>query len=504
MAEGLNLQNTQVNLGWEPSPLLQQSNKEAEEIHQRVSAPLVQTVMSAAAPTATPEDRLKAAKVFETSNEARIGDAIGAIVNLNPRDLYIALTGGASVKEPGYDGAGNSYEVIYNQRGELRGYRDITTGKELTPEDLTKTGPITTRRDVTAERTSSFKAMGATLQDVAKARAADLVTTLNAAREAGANGGLIQELGAKNDEIAKRLSPASMDTNTLAFIRGISNIRTGDTQATRSMIDKVKEGQSGNKSSKDFTDNEKKSIGLNLGLQYHEGKGWVNSKGEVQSSNDIDRLARQFEESQSSDKAIQTRQQDMLARAQTLFAGKVERLDDITALINNNAKIAAAQNAIEQHGGISVAKPNLPHELGNSFMSARQKAVSDEYYGAASQLFYQFVRDRTANLRPGQSPDIGMLRAEFANSDEMKNLRRAAAEKSKIVDVENNEVAKQVNARSQMQGLTNETARTPVQPPSEAMPTRTTPAGSRAPVVRPTTESGAAPQRRSLANIFGG
>jgi hypothetical protein len=117
-----------------------------------------------------------------------------------------------------------------------------------------------------------------------------------------------------------------MDANTLAFIRGISNIRTGDTQATRSMIDKVREGQTGNKSSKDFTDNEKKSIGLNLELGYHEGKGWVNSKGEVQSSNDIDRLARQLEESESSDKAIQTRQQDMLARAQTLFAGKVKRL----------------------------------------------------------------------------------------------------------------------------------------------------------------------------------
>jgi hypothetical protein len=105
--------------------------------------------------------------------------------------------------------------------------------------------------------------------------------------------------------------------------------------------------------------------------------------------------------------------------------------------LTNNAKIASAQNAIEQHGGIDITKPNLPHELGNSFMSARQKATSDEYYGAASQLFYQFVKDRTANLSPGQSPDIGMLRAEFANSDAMENLRRAAAEKSKVVDIEN-------------------------------------------------------------------
>jgi hypothetical protein len=413
------------------------------------------------------------------------------------------LTGGSNKPEIGFDGAGNQYEVIYNQRGERRSIRDLRTNKVLDDKALADTGGITTRLDVTPERQASFKAIGATVADVAKARVVDLINTKNAAREAGANGGLIQDLGAQNDLISKRLSPSSMDANTLGFIRGISSIRTGDTQATKSLIDKVKEGQTGNKSSKDFSDNEKKSIGVNLGLQYHEGKGWVNSKGEVQSANDIDRLSKSFEESQSSDKAIQTRQQDMLARAQTLFAGKVEALDDITALINNNAKIAAAQNAIEAHGGIGVAKPNLPHELGNSFMSARQKAVSDEYYGASAQAFYQFVKERTANLRPGDSPDIGMLRAEFANSEQMKTLRDAAFLKSKIIDQENAVVAKEVNARSQMKGLTNEANRTPVQPPNDTMPTRTPTVGT-PPVVRPTTESGAAPQRRSLANIFGG
>jgi hypothetical protein len=462
----------------------------------RVSAPLVETVMKVASPQATPDDRIKAGEIFKSANEARMGDVIQSIVNLNPRDLDISLTGGASVREPGYDGAGNPYEVIYNQRGELRGYKDITTGQELKPDDLVKIGPITTRRDVTAERTSAFKAMGATLSDVAAARATDYIKTKNAAAEAGKNGGLIQELGAQNDAISKRLSPASMDTNTLAFIRGISNIRTGDTQATRATIDKLKEFANGTRASKELTDNEKKSIGLNLGLQYFEGKGWVNSKGEVQDTKDIDKLSRAFEESQSSDKAIQTRQQDMLARAQTLFAGKVERLDDITALINNNAKIATSQNAIEQYGGIGVARPNLPHELGNSFMSARQKAVSDEFYGASAQLFSQFVADKTSRLRPGQSPDIGALQVEFANSPQMVRLRQEAAAKSRAVEKENASVAEEINKRTPMKGLTNEANRTPVQPPAEAMPNRA-PAGARVPATQPTA-------RQSLGNIFGG
>jgi hypothetical protein len=68
---------------------------------------------------------------------------------------------------------------------------NLRTNKVLDEKDLANTGGITTRLDVTPERQSSFKAIRASLQDVAKARAADLVKTFEAAREAGANGRLI-------------------------------------------------------------------------------------------------------------------------------------------------------------------------------------------------------------------------------------------------------------------------------------------------------------------------
>ena len=500
MADQLTLKNTPISLGWEPSPLTEQANREAEDLHMRANAPMVQTVMKAASPQSSPEERIQAADVFKSANEARMGDVLQAAISLNPRDLYIALTGGANVKERGYDGAGNAYGVVYNQRGELRGYEDPITGKPLSEQQLSQIGPITSKRDVTAERQKAFQAAGIGLSEYATARTANYINTKNAAAAAGANGALIQDLGAQNDQIAKRLSPASLDTKTLGFIRGISNIRTGDTQASRALTDKAKEIANGKSKWDELSDADKKALGINYGIYYNESKNHLESNGNKVNSNDIDKLNRSFEESQSSDKAIQTRQQDMLARAQTLAAGRVELLDDITALINNNAKIATSQNAIEQHGGIGVAKPNLPHELGNSFMSARQKAISDEFYGASSQLFYEFVKDRTANLRPGQSPDIGALQAEFASSPEMIKLRRYAAERSHAVDKENAVIAKEINARTPQQGLTNETKRTPVQPPAETMPNRT-PAGGKAPATQPATQPTARP---SLGSIFGG
>lgn len=484
-------------LDWGQSQDFDQLNKDAADLHERVYGPVVQKVMTAATGQGTPEDNIEVANVFKTANEARIGDVLAGIFKADPLKVYVGLTGGADVHERGYDGAGNQYGAVYNQRGELRGYKNLSNGKYLTEQELAQIGPITSKSDITAERQQAFKAVGANLADVAKARATDLIKTQQLAGEAGANGGLIRELGAENNQISKRLSPASLDPKTLALVKGVSSIRTGDEQQTRSTVDTLKQFANGNKASTDLSKSAKDSIGVNFGLQYHQGRGWVDSKGNVASSDQLEKMGRAFEEGQSSNKAIETRQQDMLQRAQILAAGKPELLNDITALINNNYKIAVAQNAIEQHGGIGVARPNLPQQLGDSFMSARQKAISDEYYGAASEAFYSFMEKRLKSIPAGRSPDIGALRAEFAQSPEMAKLRKSAAEQSHIVDKDNAAISAEIGQRQATQGLTNETGREAVAP-RESASRSMGPTGSRPPAAAPTSEP---PKVKTMADI---
>lgn len=494
MAEGLTMKDVPADLGWN-NPALDQMNKQAQDLHERANMPIVETVMKAASPAATPEDRVAAGDFFKSANEARIGDVLGAIVDLNPRKLYVALTGGADVKEIGYDASMKPYEVIYNQRDELRGYRDPSTGKMLTPDELQAVGGITTKRDVTPERQKLFQSMGVSLADVAKARSDDFVQTKFAAREAGANADLIERLAQQNDVLTKRLSPASLDPKTLAFVRGISSIRTGDQQATRGVTDAVNELASGTKKWNDLSSQQKQLLGINLGLQYNESTGKITRNGKDVSTSEMSRLGNSYEQSQSSDRAVEARQQEMLARAQTMFAGKAELLNDITQLINNNSQISLAQNQIEKFGGIGVAKPNLVHQLGDSFMSARQKANNDEYYGAAARLFSNFVTRETENLPVGKIPDIGALRVKFANSPEMKELQKATAEKFKITHAENEAFSREINARQGATGLTNEPYREGVVPPRNA----TNPSAPRGSAPAPAEQ----PQRRSLGSIFG-
>ena len=487
------------NLDWGQSQDFEQMNKDAADLHNRVYGPIVEKVMTAATGQGTPEDNIEVANVFKTANEARIGDVLAGIFKADPLRVYVGLTGGADVHERGYDGAGNQYGAVYNQRGELRGYKNLSNGKYLSEQELAQIGPITSKSDITAERQQAFKSIGANLADVAKARATDFINTMELSREAGVNGGLIRELGAQNNQIAKRLSPASLDPNTLAFVKGISSIRTGDQQQTRSTVDTLLQNSDGSKKSDSISKSAKDSIGLNFGLQYHQGRGWTDAKGNVASREQLEKMGRAFEEGQSSDKAIETRQQDMLQRAQILAAGKPELLNDITSLINNNYKISVAQNAIEKFGGIGVARPNLPQQLGDSFMSARQKAVSDEFYGAASEAFNSFMEKRLRGIPAGRSPDIGTLRAEFARSPEMAKLRKGAAEQSFIIDKDNAVVAAEIGQRQASQGLTNESNRQAVAPRENAA-RNLGPSGSRPPAAPPAAATDA-PKAKTMADI---
>lgn len=460
---GLRPANT---LGWS-TPELDQMNSVVAQKHMEESAPMVQSVMKAAAPGATNEDRLKAASAFKNANEARMGDVIGAVVNLNPRDLYIALTGGSDVKERGYDGGSNAYAVVYNQRGELRGYEDPATGRRLTEEELAQIGPITSKRDVTAERQAAFQAAAVSLKEVAAARSQNFLKTQKAAMQSGKNGGLILDLASQNDEITQRLGPASLSPKVLAFVRGISNIGMGDTENVRKANESLKRFIDGRQTNDEWKKTQDALGGLNLGLQYREGEGLIDSSGKIMRKEDLEQFMSSYERSQSSNKNIQARQADMLARAQTLAAGDENLLRDISSLINNNAKISMAQNAIEEQGGIGVAKPNLPHELGQSFYSANLKAKSDQMYGKLAELHSQFMLAKAGTLRPGQSPDIGRWEVEFSNLPQVREIRRTTKEAADSYIERVKPEIERLNAQTVPIELTNQSM---ITQPSKALP----------------------------------
>ena len=80
--------------GFEISPQLQYVNSQVAAQHETETAPMIQSIMSAASPNATGEDRLAAAQQLKNasgSEEFRGGDFIQSLISGKPRDMYLSL-----------------------------------------------------------------------------------------------------------------------------------------------------------------------------------------------------------------------------------------------------------------------------------------------------------------------------------------------------------------------------------------------------------------------------
>ena len=428
--------------GWTPSPLIQNYNIENAKQHMIESQPKVAAVMKAAQPNATPDDRLKAADIFKSTSEARPEDVIRAVVNLNPGDLYIALTGGSDRREIAIDANGKQYWKVYNARvsatnpaGELRRVEDFVTHQPLTSEQMDQVGPLTSRSDITAERQAKFIAQGQNFKDVAAANSANYINLQKSSSAAAIHGTGITDLADQANELGKKLGKYSLPPAVLQQLIGINSIRTGNTDAIKKAKEGLNQFSTGDKTNDDWKNFVDTNGGVNFGLQYKQGEGYSYGGSKIKSTDELNRIVNNYEQSQSSTQAIDRRRDDMinaaLIRATEIDpANRQQALIDITQFINKNAQIAQMQNDIEKSGGVPGVKPNLPHALGESYQAGTLKAISDRAYGETANLWAQFINNKRSQLAPGAVPPMGQWEAEFANSPEVKGIKAKAKAES--------------------------------------------------------------------------
>jgi hypothetical protein len=487
--------------GWDESPQVGLVNQQAAQDHAEEYFPHVQNLIKSVLPTATPQDRMAAGesmKALQNSNEARIGDVLGALVNLDPKALYVAATGGSDIKEEAYNKAGQRYFKVYNQRDELRRYED-GKGNALSDKDMESIGPLTSRRDITAERLPAWVAAGQTFKDVAAAQAANWNKTIKTGAAALTNSGVIKDASVDNQSILPDLYKVSLDPNVRAILSGASTISTGNQKDVSTANQTANKMENGTATGSDLSNLVNSAVGVQLGLKYSEEKGLTNSKNEKVSSSEIKSAANSYATSQSSKDAINARQTDLLAKAQLLKAANIPNIDKIQRFINNNHQIALAQKDIEDNGGIGIAKPNLPYSQGDSFTLAHVKAINDEQYADLANKYGQTVIKQSQSLPPGTTPPIGTIEAQLSIDPEVINRKLKARQTMKDV------VA---NTEAQMNAI-------PTQDITTVSPALSTAGGVAPPVVtaapagKPTVAKSKPPapvsdKKKILNSIFGG
>ena len=486
--------------GWDENPQVGLINQQAAQDHAEEFFPHVQTLIKSILPTATPQDRMAAGesmKTLQNSNEARIGDVLGALVHLDPKALYIAATGGSDVKEEAYNKAGQRYFKVYNQRDELRRYED-GKGNALSDKDMESIGPLTSKRDITAERLPAWVAAGQTFKDVASAQALSWNKNTKAAAAALANSGVIKDASADNQSFLPDLYKASLDPTIRAVLAGAANISTGNQKDVSTANQTASKMENGTATGSDLSNLVNTAVGAQLGLKYSEEKGLTNSKNERVTASDIKSAANSYASSQTSKQAIDARKADLLEKAQLLKAADIPTIDKIQRFINNNHQIALAQKEIEDAGGIGIAKPNLPYSQGDSFTLAHIKSVNDEHYADLANAFGQAVMKKSQSLPPGTTPPIGSVEAELSVDPSIR------ARKVKTRQLMNDVVA---NTQAQMNSI-------PTQDVNTISPALSTaggvaPPAAAAPIGKPTVARSKPPapvsdKKKVLNSIFGG
>jgi flavodoxin len=506
------------SFGYDESPELKLFNTERAIRHQEESTPLVNALSRSAQPNTTPEQRLQDAQVIKNqkgTEDIRWGDLIQSLSKGDFQGMYVAATGGADVYSDAFDQNGNKFRKVFNQRtdkanpyGEVRRY-ETTDGKILTPQQVDKLGVIASLKEIPVTQRPFYEANNIMAKDAATAQAKSWNNLQEVAKDAAFTFPELKAITTEQRNILTPLLAKSVNGEVRTLLAGIGDLRTGNTQSFNSSIDRLREFQKGNGTKAQWDDFQKASGGLTLGLNYNEGKGLSNMKGENANESDINRNIATEKSNISSENSINARKDQLMEKAVMLAAGKkIENLDLIQRAINNEFKKSQIIRQIESKGGIGIAKPNSDFAAGDSYSLAFIKNEMDDAYADLGNHLAETVRAKQGTLN-GVAPAIGSIESEVARSPYVTDRKKALYSSVVQFEKEFAPIAEEINkqkvspqllgqpAISQTNQGSSTSARQPSKPPE--LVTSNAPQRSRpAPVNAPAT------QQRSLGSIFGG
>ena len=503
-------------LGYEPSPEMQYFSSQLTKQYDEKNIPLGQAIIKGINPQADQDARLQAADALKKASgtdQPQWINAIQSALNLNPRDVMISLNGGANVPTQAWDSAGNNWTKVFNERktaqnpnGEVRHYVD-SSGKQYSPEEAEKFtgGPIVSLKEIPLTQQNFYKAKGVLAEKAAQTQAEEWNRNQKLGAVATLNAPVIIDSSNQLAPLYKEILPYSLDPKTRELLNGIGEMRTGNQKMYKSASDKLKEIVKGNSTAKNAEDLKNQTGGITFGFNLNEKKQLVNSDGTTATTSDIDKAVENEQRSSLSDNSVTARKNDLLNRAQLLAAkGDLKVIDAIQMVINLEYQKSLAINKIEQAGGIGVAKPTLPNEVGDSFSLAYVKNHVNKDYGVMAKMFGEQVnalRDSSRNTTPA----VGQIESLVSNHPTVTQIMRQSPQEIKAFLKEAAPILDQIKAQDAATVTNQPNVATPVAPRANAQ-IPNTPAGAKAPpnqteIPAKKTEK---PVLKSLSSIFGG
>lgn len=466
-----------ANSDWNIPAALKAVNDLSEKEHYELHKEPITAIRDSFSPNANPDTKLKAAEYLKAytgpknnedyagSHEFRLDEALGS---QNLGDLVKAFTGGSDRREIGRNGEGIPVVTVYNGRGDVRRY-EWANGERISPEELAKLGPVSSVRDISAERAAAYKAKGLSATAIQTAMANDWSNVLKKSSVAASTADSLIDAGSQIKELAGRLVPYSVNPETRAFLARVNTL-TNDRNQQRSLAkDTVNKIATGQVESKEANNTLSKIQGINGPLVFTKNQGILNSKGEKASNEEINDVVNKLAEQNSTTDKITSNAQNLMNEAQLLASQKkIENIDDITRLIGLKRQAAELSNKLKEVGGIpgAVTAPNVDHNVTDSFSLAYTNGEYTEAEGKLAKAYAEHVRKALATLG-NRAPDIGSVEAEFATGTMARGLRANRTLNIERFLKEHASELENLNKQQIPKEIVNQVNGTPVAPPPD-------------------------------------
>lgn len=371
----------------------------------------------------TPEGRLKMADTWKTvKDNPKWGTALVEHLLGNP-NARLQVTGGNVTTKITYADNGDQLEEHVNELGQREKVVNVSTQRQLSPQEYAKIGGGRTSLENTLARKAELENQKQNLDEFNKNQKATgawaaASPELNSLYEQKQN--MLQQLKGSglNDKQLEELS--SFTTRNFALSQSTQKGFNDLDQFVRSrgtnVEETVKKGA--------------QAAAAKLGLKLGADGSVTNEKGEKVDSNSLNQLQKNFSEGNSAEQNF-TQTQEQLAKNLVYKNLGLKEKQIFDSILETDRRIEnKASKLTSEYGQPSFLIAPSAMGVADQFSRAEVQAIQGRFNSAAIQEYEAWKSDQLKNYPSGQIPNPNELEKAFTRTEKYKDLKNKFMQES--------------------------------------------------------------------------
>jgi hypothetical protein len=364
----------------------------------------------------TPEGRLKMADTWKTvKDHPKWGSAIVEHLLGNP-NARLLVTGGTVSTKISYADNGDQLEEHINELGQREKVINVTTQRQLSPEEYAKIGGGRTSLENTLARKAQLENQKESLSEFNKNQKATGAWAAAAPE--------LNTLYEQKQNMLKQLAGSGLNDKQLEELSSFTTRQIGSTQSmSKGFSDLDQFVRSRGTNVEESVKKSAQATASKLGLRLGADGSITNSKGEKVDSNSLNQLQKSFSENNSSEQNF-AQTQEQLAKNLIYKNLSLKEKQIFDSILEIDRRIEGKVGKLTA----DYSQPSFlvtPAAMGvaDQFARAEVQAIQGRFNTAAIQEYESWKADQLKNYPAGQVPSPNELEKAFTKTQRYLDLK---------------------------------------------------------------------------------